>query len=109
MWRDVKGLRPHVNNLVDIDTGDDEEDAGSSCSARQKETQPAQGGGGSYQESGPEHDGSLVLLDHLDHKEEGEGEGDDNEEDGEDDQELGTDSLAVLTGCQGRSESQWWL
>ena len=49
----------------------------------------------------PEHDRPLVLLDHLDHKEEGEGEGDDDEEDGEDDQELGTDSLAVLTGWAG--------
>ena len=49
MGRDVIGGSPHVNLLVDIEAGDDEEDAGSSSPACQKTTKP-------------EDDCSLVLL-----------------------------------------------
>ena len=49
LGRDVIGGSPHVNLLVDIEAGDDEEDAGSSGSTREKTTQP-------------EDDRSLVLL-----------------------------------------------
>ena len=66
--RDLVGLRPHVNLLVDVHTRDDEEHARPPGAARQ---QPAQ----------PEDDGSLVLLDHLDGEEEGEGEGAEDDED----------------------------
>ena len=49
LWRNIVTGCPHVNLLVDVQAGDDEEDAGSSCPARQKTTQP-------------EDDCSLVLL-----------------------------------------------
>ena len=57
----------HVDLLVDINTGDDEEDPGPPGSSCQQPTQP-------------EDDGSLVLLDHLHHEHQGEGEGDEDEE-----------------------------
>ena len=75
LWRNVKGLSSHVNLLVDINTGNDEEDSrtpGSSCQ------EPAQ----------PEDDGPLVLLDHLNRVEEGEGEGGDDEKEGDDGHEV---------------------
>ena len=65
------GLTSHINFLVNIHTGNDKEDPwapGSSCQ------QPTQ----------PEDDGPLVLLDHLDSEEEGEGESAENDEDGGD-------------------------
>ena len=57
----------HVDLLVDINTGDDEEDPGPPGSSCQQPTQS-------------EDDGSLVLLDHLHHEHQGEGEGDEDEE-----------------------------
>ena len=77
-------MAPHVNLLVDINTGNDEEDPrtpGSSCQ------EPAQ----------PEDDGPLVLLDHLHHEEEGEGEGDQDEEEGAESHDESTDPRPLLT------------
>ena len=68
LWRDFKSLSPHINFLVYIHTGDDEEHSrapGSSC----------------QQSAQSEDDGSLVLLDHLDREEEGEGQGAEDDED----------------------------
>ena len=65
---DLECFSSHVNLLIDVDTGDDEEHPrppGSPCQ------QPAQ----------PEDDGPLVLLDHLDREEEGEGQGAEDDED----------------------------
>ena len=39
MWRDIVGLCAHVNLLVDVDTGNDEEDSRSTSSACEKATQ----------------------------------------------------------------------
>ena len=65
---DLECFSSHVNLLVDIDTGDDKEDPGAPGSTSQ---QPAQS----------EDDGPLVLLDHLDREEEGEGQGAEDDED----------------------------
>ena len=40
MGRDVKVLDPHVDLLVDVHTGDDEEDPRTPGTARQQPTQP---------------------------------------------------------------------
>ena len=58
---------PHVDLLISVHTGDDEENPRAPGSSSQ---QPAQ----------PEDDGPLVLLDHLHHEHQGEGEGDEDEE-----------------------------
>ena len=84
MWWDLIGCRPEVNFLVDIHTGDDKEDPGPPGSSCQ---QPAQ----------PEDDGSLVLLDHLHHEEEREGERCEDDEEGDDGHESGTDPRPFLT------------
>ena len=79
----------HIDLLVDIHTGDDEEDSrppGSSCQ------QPAKS----------EDDGSLVLLDHLHHEYEAEGEGGDYQHQREYGESQGTDPRSLLTGCGGR-------
>ena len=68
LWWDLILPTPHVDLLVGVDTGNDEEDSrppGSSC----------------QQSAQSEDDGSLVLLDHLDGEEEGEGEGAEDDED----------------------------
>ena len=49
LGRDLEGLRPHVDLLVDVHAGNDEEHAGPPGAASQ---QPAQ----------PEDHGSLILL-----------------------------------------------
>ena len=67
MGCDLKSYGPHVNLLVNIHTGNDEEDSrppGSPC----------------QQSAQSEDDCPLVLLDHLDHEEEGEREEDEYEE-----------------------------
>ena len=63
----LESLGSHVDLLVDINTGDDEEHPGPPGSSCQ---QPAQ----------PEDDGPLVLLDHLHHEHQGEWEADEDEE-----------------------------
>ena len=86
LWRNVKGLSSHINLLVNIHTGDDKEDPrppGSSCQ------EPAQS----------EDDGSLVLLDHLHHEEEGEREGDEDDEDRDEGDHVSTEAGA-LTAVQ---------
>ena len=60
LWWDLVRVCPQVHLLVDIHTGDDKEDPRAPGTARQKTTQP-------------EDDGPLVLLDHLDGVEQGEG------------------------------------
>ena len=66
---DVVCLGPHVYLLVLVDTGNHEEDSGTSGSSREEQAQS-------------EYDSSLVFLDHLDDQAEGEGESDHNEDDG---------------------------
>ena len=86
-----KCLTSHVDLLVNIHTGDDKEDPrppGSSCQ------QPAQS----------EDDGSLVLLDHLDHEHQGEREGDEDEEQRSNRHDQGTDTRPFLTTCRDRSQ-----
>ena len=83
LWWDFKGLSPHVHFLVDIHTGDDEEDPGPPGSSCQQSAQS-------------EDDGSLVLLDHLHHEEEGEREGEDDEDEGEDSHGHSAQSRALL-------------
>ena len=82
---DLVSCCSQINLLVDINTGDDEEDSrppGSSCQ------QPAQS----------EDDGSLVLLDHLDSEEEGEGEGAEDDEDAGDGEKEGAETRTLLAG-----------
>ena len=86
LWRDLVSRCSQVNLLVDINTRNDEEDPRTPSSSCQ---QPAQ----------PEDDGPLVLLDHLDGEEEGEGEGAENDEDGGDGDEEGAYSRTLLTSC----------
>ena len=81
---DVVCLGPHVYLLVLVDTRNHEEDPGTSGSSREEQAQS-------------EYDSSLVLLDHLDHQAEGEGEGGDDEEEGAEDEEVGTETLSLLT------------
>ena len=82
LGRDFVGLAPHVHLLIDVNTGDDEEDpgtAGPSCQEAPK----------------PEYDRAFILLkvmviwenitlethlNHFDHKEEGEWKRGDNHE-----------------------------
>ena len=81
---DLVSCCSQINLLVDINTGDDEEDSrppGSSCQ------QPAQS----------EDDGSLVLLDHLHHEQEGEREGDHDEQERSDSHDESTDTRPLLT------------
>ena len=66
--RNIVGCRSHVDLLVNIQAGDDEEDPGTPGSALDQSAQS-------------EDDGSLVLLDHFDGEEEGEGEGAEDDED----------------------------
>ena len=83
LWGDFKGHGPHVYFNIGVHTGDDEEHSrapGSSCQ------QPAQS----------EDDGSLVLLDHLHHEEEGEGEGDHDEHEGANSHDESTDTRPLL-------------
>ena len=54
LWRDREVLDPHVDDLVDVDAGDDEEHAGPPGAPSQD---PAQA----------EDDGLLVFLDHHHH------------------------------------------
>ena len=87
MCRYLICLSPHVNLLVDVDTRDDKEDAGSPGSTGEKTTQP-------------EDDRSLVLLDDLDGHEEGEGQGGHDDQDGGEGEEVGADTRTFLTGCK---------
>ena len=85
-------MSPHVDLLVGVHTGQDEEDPGppgSSCD----------------QPSKSEDDGPLVLLDHLDHEQEGEGKGDEDDDDRDEGDHVSTEARA-LTALQlmvGRS------
>ena len=84
MGWNFKSLAPHVNLLVHVHAGDDKEDSRTSSSSCQ---QPAQ----------PEDDGPLVLLHHLDHQAQGEGERRHDQEEGAEDQYVGTEALGLLT------------
>ena len=86
LWRNFKSLSPHIHFLVDIDTGDNEEDPGAPGSSCQ---QPAQS----------EDDGPLVLLDHLDYEEEREWHGGDDDQDRDDREELTKQAGSLLTDC----------
>ena len=68
LWWNFVSAGPHINFLINIHAGDDEEDAGSARPAGQEAAQP-------------EDDRPLVLLHHLHRAGEGEGEGEEYEED----------------------------
>ena len=85
LWRYIKCLCSHVNLLIDIHTGDDEED-------------PRPPGSSWQQPSQSEDDGSLVLLDHLDGEEEREGEGAEDDEDAGDGEKEGAETRTLLAG-----------
>ena len=70
----IECLSTHVYLLIDIDTGQYEEDAGAAGAASKKEAQP-------------EDDRPFVLLHHLHHPQEREGEGDQDEEEREQSEE----------------------
>ena len=83
LWWHVKGLCPHVNLLINVNTRDDKEDPRTTSTSREQEAEA-------------EDDRTLILLeasregyhlDNLHHKEEGEGEGGGDEDAGSDDQE----------------------
>ena len=82
---DLESFCSHVNLLVDINAGDDEEDPGPSGSARQEAAQP-------------EDDGSLVLLDHLDGGGQGAGQGEQDQQDGEQSYQEGADVGSLIKG-----------
>ena len=73
LWWDVIGLGPQIYLFIDVNTGNDEENPGTSGFPSQHSAQA-------------EDDGSLVLLDHLHHPAEGEGEGEADEEEGDEGQ-----------------------
>ena len=73
--RNNEVLCPHVDLLVSVSAGHDEEDAGTPEGPRETPAQPV------------DH-GPLVLLDPLHGEDQGEGEGDDHEEPGEDNHQL---------------------
>jgi len=74
LWRNLVRLAPHVDLLIHVDTGDDEEDPGTSSSTGEKAAKA-------------KYDGALVLLDHFDDEEKGEGKGGDDHEEGGDSEE----------------------
>ena len=90
--RNNEVLSPHIDLLVSVGAGDDEENTGTS--ERPRET-PAQ----------PVDDCPLVLLDPLHGEHQGEGEGDDHEQPGEDNHQLVTQLGSVSKpGWGGREE-----
>ena len=74
LWRDIKADCPEIHLLVSINARHHEEQAGTL-------------GSPGSQSSEPEDDRPLVLLDHLDAHEEGQGEGGEEEEKGDGRQE----------------------
>ena len=82
---DLVRLGSHIDLLVNIYAGDDEEDS-----------RPP--GSSSHQPAQSEDDGSLVLLDHLDSEEEGEGEGAEDDEDAGDGEKEGAETRTLLAG-----------
>ena len=85
LWRNLKSLTSHVDLLVDVHTGDDKEDPRTPGSSRKKPTQS-------------EDDCPLVLLDHLHHEDEAEGEGGHDQHQGEDGEGHGADAGSLLAG-----------
>ena len=85
LWGNIKTDRPEVHLPVVVHTGNHEEYPGSLSASF---PQPAQS----------EDDGSLVLLDHLDGVEEGEGEGGDDEKEGDDGHEVTAEAGPLFTG-----------
>ena len=77
-------MTPHVNLLIDVHAGDYKEDSWAPGTSRQE---PAQS----------EDDGPLVLLDHLHHEEEGDGERCNDDDERDDGHEGGADSSPFLT------------
>ena len=84
LWRNFKSLSPHIHFLVNVHTGNDEEDSWPSGSSSQQTAQS-------------EDDGPLVLLDHLHHEEEGDGERCNDDDERDDGHEGGADSSPFLT------------
>ena len=83
LWWDVIGLGPQINLFIDVNTRDDEEHPGTSGFPSQHSAQA-------------EDDRSLVLLDHLDHPAEREGEGDADEEEGDEGQHVRNKPRSLL-------------
>ena len=77
-------MNSHVNDLIDVNTGNDEEDSwppGSSCQ------DPSQA----------EYDSLLILLDNLDDKTQGEGQRDKDKDDRANDEKLSTYTWSLVT------------
>ena len=83
LWWDVIGLGPQVNLLIDVNAGDDEEHPGTSGFPSQHSAQS-------------EDDRSLVLLDHLHHPAEGQGEGDADQEERDEGQHVRHKARSLL-------------
>ena len=85
LWGNIKTDRPEVHLPVVVHTGNDEEYPGALSASF---PQPAQS----------EDDGSLVLLDHLDSVEEGQGKCGDDEKEGYDGHEVAAETGSLVTG-----------
>ena len=69
LWRNVKRQRPHVDFLVRIHAGYDEEDTRSTGPTAKEPTES-------------EYDDPFVLLNHLDREAQGEGDGNEYQKNG---------------------------
>ena len=85
--RHVEGERPHVDLLVGVDAGHDEEDARPAGSAAEEAAEA-------------EDDDALVLLHDLDGEAEGDGQRDEDEDDGAEGDEVRADAGALVTRCK---------
>ena len=94
LWRNLIGGSSQINLLVNIHTGNDEEDARPPGSPGQE---PAQ----------PEDDGPLVLLDHLDGVEQGEGQRGHDQDERDDGEQEAAQPGALLARCKVFSVKEW--
>ena len=99
--RNIKGGHPHVHLGVAVHAGDDEEDAWSSGTPRQKTTQAEDDCSLILLKSGVDHNvpeyKDQSHLNNLDSEEKAEGEGEEDHEEGEEGDKAGTDTRTIST------------
>ena len=96
--RDVIGLCPHVDLLIDVHTGYDEEDAWPAGAAGEEAAQAEDDGALVLLQERPGHRGA--HLHHLHRQAQGEGQGHEDEQHRDDHNGVSADSLALL--------ASWW-